>query len=313
MATKSTDLDVESETDRLYQLPLEGFVEARNALAARLKSSGDKDGAARVKALARPNAPAWAANQVYWRARREFDSLLASVDRLQNAQLGGAAPGAALRDAIKERREALDVVLRSAEAHLTSAGYATNPDTLRRVSNTLEALAAEGGRPARARPGRLVKDLEPPGFDAFAAMAEAAPPTPSRRLEVATPAPRKPVAGERPVEGVGTQQAEHAGQRRADEAERLRTALAEAEKRLDRARRDTRGAAAALSVAEKRAEAARSELEEATRRLARANDRAAQTAQDEATAREEAERLSASRDAAETERDAALRALRALE
>lgn len=74
MATSG--IDVETEIDRLYQLSLAEFVAARNALAARLKSGGDKDNAARVRALARPNVPAWAANRAYWTARREFDALI---------------------------------------------------------------------------------------------------------------------------------------------------------------------------------------------------------------------------------------------
>ncbi|HEY6553522.1 MAG TPA: enterotoxin, partial [Vicinamibacteria bacterium] len=95
--------------------------------------------------------------------------------------------------------------------------------------------------------------------------------------------------------------------------ERLRVALADAEKRLDQMRREAREAAGALSVAEKRAEAAQAELQEARRRLERAEERAALTAQDEASARQRAEQAAAAREGAESERDASLRALRAVE
>ncbi len=305
MAADSAHIDVEAEIDRLYQVPLTAFVEARNALAARLKASGSKDGAARVKALARPNQPAWAANQVYWTARGEFDALVASVVRLQSAQLAGAAGGAALKDAMKNRREATDAVMRRASALLTAAGHGTNPGTLLKVSNTLEALAAQAARPSEVRLGRLVEDLEPPGFDAFAAIVASGPPTP--RPSAGPTASDQPLGAEPepPVVNLEAERAEAEG--------RLQVALADAEKRLDQARREAREAAGALSVAQKRAEAAQAELQEARRRLERAEERASLTAEDETSARQKAEQAIAARESAESERDAALGALRAIE
>jgi colicin import membrane protein len=100
---------------------------------------------------------------------------------------------------------------------------------------------------------------------------------------------------------------------RAEAGERLRVALADAEKRLEQARREFREASGALSVAEKRAEAAKAELQEASRRLERAEERAALTAEDETSARQKAEQAAAARESAEAERDASLRALRAVE
>ncbi len=291
MDNGSPGLDIDAETDRLYQIPLDAFVEARNALAARLKASGDKEAAGRVKALARPSVSAWVSNQVYWQARQEFEVFVASVERLRTAQLTGAVGGAALRDAMKARRDALEVVLRRAEGLLAGSGHGSTPATLLRVSKTLEALAAEGGRPAPVRPGRLAQDLEPPGFEALAAMGEAGPPASSPKAE---PAVEKPHATAEP-------------------AESLRAALAEAEKSLDRVRREAREALGALSVAEKRAEAARAELDEAARRLERAKSRMALTAEEEAAARKKADELAAARDAAEAERDTALRALRTVD
>jgi hypothetical protein len=305
MAADFPDVKVEGEIDRLYQLPLDVFVEARNALAARLKASGNKDGAARVKALARPNQSAWAANQVYWTARGEFDALVASVVRLQNAQLPGAVGGVALKDAMKERREATDAVMRCAASLLTGAGHGTNPSTLLRVSNTLVALAAQAARPSDLCLGRLVQDLEPPGFETFAAIAASPPPAARFAAE--------PTASGEPSRAAAETLAVSPKAQGAEAGERLRVALAEAEKGLDQARREAREAAGALSVAEKRAEAARAELHEATRRLERAQERAALTAEDETSARQRAEQAASARESAEAERDAALRALRALE
>jgi hypothetical protein len=263
-----------------------------------------------VKALVRPNLPAWAANQVYWSARPEFDALLASVERLRKTQQSGAG-GTALRDAMKARRETLDLAVRAASARLASAGHGTNPDTLHRVSKTLEALAAQA-----ARPGRLVQDLEPPGFDAFATSGVAEMPRRSPRAEPAVPATVAPVAAEPSVDRVeAVEDPAVVEQRRAEDLqiaqEQRRTTLAECEQRLDLARRQAREAAGAQSVAEKRAEAAKAELEEATRRFERAKERAVLTAEDEIAARRTAEQLAAARDVAEADRDDALRALKA--
>ena len=59
---------LDDEIDALYQLHLDEFVTARNALA---KRSGDR--APEIRALVKPVAPAWAVNQLYWRARADLD------------------------------------------------------------------------------------------------------------------------------------------------------------------------------------------------------------------------------------------------
>ena len=292
MAT--SDVDLEAEIDRLYQRPLAEFTEARNALAATVRSRGDKAGAARVKALARASVSAWATNQVYWTARPEFDAFLDSSRRLQSAQAEGAG-GAELREAMQKRREAQAAVMKRAESLLVDAGHGANPNTLRRVSESLHALAAENVRPGGVRPGRLVHDLDPPGFDAFAG------PVAISRVSAATTTggPAEAAAVGRGAESRALEQA--------------RNALAEAEGRLERATREAREAEDTLSAAEKRTEAARVELDQAGERLERARERAASAAADEAAARLEAGRLASARDVAEAARDAAARATRAPE
>src|SRR5215510_10641312 len=99
---------IEHEIDSLFTLPLEEFIAARNALAARLKKARDLPGADRVKSLAKPPLSAWAVNQLYWKHRDAFDRLLESSRRFRGAQAGQLAGKpmdiAASRDA---RREAL--------------------------------------------------------------------------------------------------------------------------------------------------------------------------------------------------------------
>jgi hypothetical protein len=334
MADASADLDLEAELDQLHQLPLDAFVESRNALAARLQKAGDKAGAARVKALARPSVAAWAVNQLYWKAKDDFDALLAAGERLQREQAGAVASGKDLRETIAARREALGSLVRRGETLLEAAGHGATAGTMLKVSKTLEALATPATRPEGVRLGRLVRDLEPPGFDALAAMSAALPASPARPRPAAAPAhtthapasrndepaahrrrdevPRiEPRTKAEPAPAAEREREREAERdRRASALEEAQSALAAAEARLERARRQAREAAGKLSVAERRAEGARAELEEAARRLDRAKERAARTAEDEKTARAEAEARNAERDVAEADRDEANHALK---
>ena len=71
----------DDELEKLYQAPLSEFVFLRNALAAELKKAGDAGGAKRVKALVKPNASAWAVNQLYWKEPLSFAALIEAGDR----------------------------------------------------------------------------------------------------------------------------------------------------------------------------------------------------------------------------------------
>jgi len=234
----SGDLGIEG----LFQLPLDRFTEARNELAARLRAEGKREAAAAAKALPKPPASAWAVNQVYWKARGAFDTLIRAGVRLAEAQRRGVG-GDELRDAIRERRAAVQAALRHAEEELASGGHGASPQVLRRVSSTLEALASGG---AEGRAGTLTEDLQAPGFEALAGLLpDPAPSTPKTK----NAAPGQP--------------SEEQKARAAAEATRLKRAAEEAE--------------AALGQARERLQGARSELEEARRRLQRAQERVEQS------------------------------------
>lgn len=196
--------------DELYQVPLEAFVAARDALAARLKAAGDKAGAAEVKGLRKPSVPAWAANQVVWRAGAEWARLQAAAAGLRRAHEGGDS--SVLRRAIREQREALLACEARAAAALAEDGHAAPPTVLRKVSGTLLALAhAAPG----ALAGRLAQEMAPPGFDALAGLALPQPPShervepspgPGEDLLAAPgpePEPEPPAAPRRRVRPVG--------------------------------------------------------------------------------------------------------------
>ena len=103
--------------DLLYQLPLDEFTPARNALA---KEAGK--GAPQIKRLEKQNAPAWAVNQLYWRDRTLYDSLIAASEKLRAAyrlQLAGKsadvkAAETAHRELVKKATQAAREILEAA-------------------------------------------------------------------------------------------------------------------------------------------------------------------------------------------------------
>ena len=159
------------EIDALFQLPLDEFIAARNTLATRLNKAGKRDEGRRVKSLAKPSISAWTANQLFWKQRAAFDRLMKSGDqfrRAQAAQLAGRSTD--MRAPLEARREALAELSRLAADTLQAGGHRTTPDMMRRVTTTLEALSAYGDGAGAPQAGRLLDDVDPPGFETLAAL-----------------------------------------------------------------------------------------------------------------------------------------------
>ncbi len=188
------DDDLGDDVDALFRLPLAEFTGARNALAATLKKRGRGDAkaeAVRVKALVKPPVSAWAVNQLYWNHREAFDQLIASGERFHKAQASrGGGKIADMREALDARRTALTHLTDLATSLLRDAGPNPGqnpaPDTIHRITTTLEAMSAmsaasdRASRSDRPRPGRLTHDVDPPGFESFASFVPAAGLTKSR-------------------------------------------------------------------------------------------------------------------------------------
>jgi hypothetical protein len=275
------------DIDALFKLPLGEFTSARNALAARLKKDGRQAEASAAKALTKPSASAWAVNQLYWRHRQAFDRLLATGERLRRAQAGGADA----REAANARRAVLRELAALATVLLRDENHSATRDLLRRVTATLEALSTYGEAPGAPVPGRLIDDLEPPGFDAVAGLLPSGGPrrasasplrVPSRRAETAPRAAAKPSAS--------AKDARIAAQREQEERKRAlaaaRTAVREAERALNAARKQAERAAAKRATAVARAKELEAERATLERQLARAaaDTEAARATANQATA-----------------------------
>ena len=136
---------LEAEIVRLYQLPLDEFTPARNALA---KSAGGE--AARIRTLSKPPVAAWAVNQLYWRKAEVWNALLAAAEnaqRVQRAVLAGRAGD--VRAASKVHDDAVEKALRATLALLADARHPATDQTKHAIGTTLRAL------PGDEPPGRL--------------------------------------------------------------------------------------------------------------------------------------------------------------
>jgi hypothetical protein len=241
----------EDEIDRLYALPLGEFVAARNDLAKKLRTAGEREAADEVKALAKPSVSAWAVNQLAREERGGVGALLAAGERLRDAQasvLAGGSPGE-LRDASEAERAAVSTLVRAAERLLAAAGHAPAETTLARVGETLRAAAVdEEGRELLAR-GRVTRDRDATGFGPV-------------------PAALPPRAGDAGRDGADDKRRKRAETKLRElrgEVSELTASLRDAERRAEDARRvaDTAGKAVTRE---------RAQLEKARARLAQAED-----------------------------------------
>ena len=145
----------EDQIDELYQLPLDEFTAARNALA---KDRGDNA----IKKLEKPTLPAWAVNQLYWRERKLWDEVIKTSTQVRTAYKalleGKKADVKAVEVFHAEAmRKAKDAVRKILEA----AGNTASDAVMTPVTETLDAL------PTTDEPGRLTKPLRRTGFEAL--------------------------------------------------------------------------------------------------------------------------------------------------
>jgi len=258
---------LDDDLDELFRLPLSEFTAARNSLAAGKKKSGRGDEADFVKALAKPSITAWAVNQLYWKHREAFDRLIATGERFRQAQVSRQASKVAdMRESLDARRKELSKLSDLSTALLRDAGHNPTPDTIQRISTTLEAMSAYASVLDGPRPGRLTQDVDPPGFESLASFVPSA-----GRKDAVTSSPKS----DRVVTKRGGKVETATDARKLEDSRQARiaaakTSLQDAKKLLVEAR----AKAQSLEVAQKKANAeakdAENERREAEKRLAKA-------------------------------------------
>jgi hypothetical protein len=256
----------EDRVGRLYQLPLEEFTAARNALA---KESGPK--ASEIKQLEKPSTAAWAINQLFWRKRKLYEQVLEAASTRRDAYRQMlAGKNADVGSADLEHRAAIRTATQAARGILETAGGKPTDQVLTAIAETLDAL------PSAEAPGRLTKSLKRIGFDGLEGVPVA--PTP-RKVTPMVPRGSKAQPAKQPT--TKERQAAEAKEREiAMTRERLRFAEAaerEAHEALERAQRN-------VERTERTRQRMEDELEEAVEaaRKARKEEGAAQTAYDKA-------------------------------
>jgi hypothetical protein len=257
----------ERDIDRLYQLPLSEFTDARNDLAKGVPADRKA-----IAALQKPNVAAWAVNQLYWRERQAYNALVTAAEGLRSAHVTRFSGGRAdVSRAEEKHAEALKAATARIRQVLQEAGEAASASTMNAVGETLRALPAEGAA------GRLSRPLKPPGFEALARVLT--PGTPSTRSATVLPFSSKPDSKARTRPGRGAESAAAAKKRDAEaarqEARARARAAAKAAADLDAARAAERAAQAALA----RARATLAKAERARQALALRLDAAARDVQ----------------------------------
>jgi len=238
--------ELERELDRLYQLPLSEFTSARDELAKRLRSEGERERADDVKKLGKPNAGVWLVNQLARERELDVQRLLRAGESLTKSQATAAA-GKSSQNFLQARRDeqqALERLARAAREIAEREGVGGS--ALAKATETLRAasLTAEG-RDLLKR-GRLSEDLEPPGFEALVGLDGLAP--------AQSPAKAKPS--------------------RTDERTEKRRRLKEARQRLQQLRADERELTTAARATERDAERAEEEAAAARRHAEDAQEEA---------------------------------------
>jgi hypothetical protein len=152
----------EDRVDELFALPPEEFVAARDALAVELKAAGESPEATRVKALRRPTVAAWAVNQVARAHPDEVEELLSAGREFRDAQrrLMSAKGGGSDREVVTRRRAAVDRLTRAATEVLGQAGRASDQHA-DAISDTFLAASVEDAVGELVRNGRLDRERKP--------------------------------------------------------------------------------------------------------------------------------------------------------
>ena len=151
---------VDTEIERLYQLPLAEFTAARNLLA---KGAGAKG--APIRALEKPSLAAWAVNQLFWKRRASWDRLVGAADLARVAHRKRVAgKGGDVETAERDHRDAVRAAADDIRNLLREAGEAATAATMSAVIETLQAL------PGSETPGRLTRPLKPMGLEALAGL-----------------------------------------------------------------------------------------------------------------------------------------------
>lgn len=188
---------------RLYALPFDDFVAARNNAAKELLGTAPatpelKSRVAQVRAMPKPSVGAWAVNMLALHRPDTVRALIELGQEMRGAQ--DSLDAAALRNLGRERRKLLATAVDAARAVTVQQGRTISTAIAAEVEQTLRAATADEGAAAAVRSGRLLRSLSADGVDVVeldGAVALPDLPVPTQpasagRTDARTPGPAAP-------------------------------------------------------------------------------------------------------------------------
>jgi hypothetical protein len=234
--------------DRLFHGPLEEFTSARNELAKSLRSDGEAEAADWVKSLRKPSRGAWLVNQLATRKADQVSGLLEVGGELRAAQeemLAGATDREKLRETARREQEAVDSLLRTADA--IGREHGVGAQILTRVGETLQAAAGDPELAEAIRRGRVTKEQRAASIGLVRPASAPAPARKGKREDAAAERRARQQQAKRRKEAERKlDTAERKLERERAKLERAREAVEEAEQRVHSAELDANAARRAL-------------------------------------------------------------------
>jgi hypothetical protein len=238
----------EDALDRLFHGPLEEFTSARNELAKSLRSDGEAEAADWVKSLRKPSRGAWLVNQLATRKADQVRGLLEVGEELRAAQeemLAGATDREKLRETARREQEAVDSLLRTADA--IGREHGVGAQILTRVGETLQAAAGDPELAEAIRRGRVTKEQRAASIGLVRPASAPAPARKGKREDAAAERRARQQQAKRRKEAERKlDTAERKLERERAKLERAREAVEEAEQRVHSAELDANAARRAL-------------------------------------------------------------------
>ena len=264
----------EATLQRLYATVPTDFVAARNAVVKEMRRAKERDEAALVAALRRPDWTDWALNVAAAEKSEAVDEFARAASDVRDAQTAAieGRDGPDVRTALRTLRERTTEVIRAAVAALEGAG---RPPGTAELTARLSEIVGNAAACEQLRTGVLGSG-DPDVSNPFAGLEPAAGPRQRRDA----PAKRAPGAASKPAAAVAGKADKRAAESEprvsAAERQRIRREREQAERahrtavrELARADDDVEKATVAVAIArEKLADAERQQAEANAHRLA---------------------------------------------
>jgi hypothetical protein len=276
---------VAAAKDELYGLPPGEFTAARAKRAKQARADGDRDAAAVIAKLPKPNVVAWLANQLARRHAEELRPLLELGESLRQATADLDAPR--LSELSRQQRQVVSALTAQARDLAAEAGQAVSDSTARGLEDTLHAALADEQAARELAGGQLAAGLSRTGFPGLDAADDAADAAAAWAIPAAKQA--EPAASAKPSAGArsGSSAAPAQPARSGGPARKSAPASKDQPNQAGRAAQRTQKAAAERRAAAASAAAAarRQQLERARRAESDARSEAAEADRDQERAR----------------------------